>query len=188
MRCACHFFWNETCFLELLDPIKQHLKNHKNTNNLHLDIKYLNKISTITNFLFQYFVRTSPFRSVAYSLRCKTEKFEASLFPRRSRRRCLRTADRRAPVPEAAVVHPKCAKSSSGAHALPSPTKADTPRCSAMSTSYCRRPRPALCTTSRCRLRQHRHCLCRARWHIDRPPHRAHPQRCAGDHSIPYLR
>jgi hypothetical protein len=27
---ACHnFFWNETCFPELLEPIKQHLKNHK---------------------------------------------------------------------------------------------------------------------------------------------------------------
>jgi hypothetical protein len=38
-------------------------------------------------------VRTLPFRSAAYSLRCKTEKFEAILFPRRSRRRCLRTAD-----------------------------------------------------------------------------------------------
>jgi hypothetical protein len=33
---------------------------------------------------------TSPFRSAAYSLRCKTEKFEAILFPRRSRRRCRR--------------------------------------------------------------------------------------------------
>jgi hypothetical protein len=38
-------------------------------------------------------VRTSPFRRASYSLRCKTEKFEAILFPRRSRRRCLRTAD-----------------------------------------------------------------------------------------------
>jgi hypothetical protein len=62
-------------------------------------------------------VRTSPFRSTAYRLRCKTEKFVAILFPRRSRYRCLRTADCRAPVPEAAAVHPKCAKSSSGAHA-----------------------------------------------------------------------
>jgi hypothetical protein len=90
-------------------------------------------------------VRTSPFRSAAYSLHCKTEKFEAILFPRRSRRWCLRTADHRAPVPEAAAVHPKCAKSSSGAHARPSRAKADTPHCSAISTtSYCRRPRPAL--------------------------------------------
>jgi hypothetical protein len=31
-------FWNETCFPDLLDPIKQHLKNHKNTNNSYLDI------------------------------------------------------------------------------------------------------------------------------------------------------
>jgi hypothetical protein len=38
-------------------------------------------------------VRTSPFRSTAYSLRCKTKKFEAILFSRRSHRRCLRTAD-----------------------------------------------------------------------------------------------
>jgi hypothetical protein len=36
---ACHnLFWNKTCFPDLLEPIKQHLKNHKNTNNLHLDI------------------------------------------------------------------------------------------------------------------------------------------------------
>jgi hypothetical protein len=35
----CHnFFGNETCFLDLLEPIKQHLKNHKNMNNLYLDI------------------------------------------------------------------------------------------------------------------------------------------------------
>jgi hypothetical protein len=38
-------------------------------------------------------VWTSPFRNAAYSLRCKTEKLKAFLFPRRSRRRCLRTAD-----------------------------------------------------------------------------------------------
>jgi hypothetical protein len=38
-------------------------------------------------------MRTSPFRSAAYSLRCKTEKFEDIPFPRRSRRWCLRTAD-----------------------------------------------------------------------------------------------
>jgi hypothetical protein len=61
-------------------------------------------------------VRTSPFRNAAYSLRRKIEKFEAIIFPRRSRRRCLRTADRCAPVPEAVAVHPKCAMSSSGAH------------------------------------------------------------------------
>jgi hypothetical protein len=42
-----NFFWNETCFPELLDPIKQHLKNHKNMNNSYLDIQYLNKISTV---------------------------------------------------------------------------------------------------------------------------------------------
>jgi hypothetical protein len=124
-------------------------------------------------------VRSSPFRSAAYSLRCKIEKFEAIIFPHRSRRRCLRTANRRAPVPEAAAVQPKCAKSSSGAHAQLFRAKADTPRCSAISTSYCRRPRPASCTTSRCHRRQHRHCLCRARWCIDRPPHRAHPRRRA---------
>jgi hypothetical protein len=118
-------------------------------------------------------VRTSPFCSTAYSLRCKIEKFEAILFPRRSCRRCLRTADRRAPVPEAAVVHPKCAKSRSGSQARPYRTKADTPRCSSISTSYCHHPRPASCTPSQCHRRRHRHCLCRARWHIDRPPH--HP-------------
>jgi hypothetical protein len=72
-------------------------------------------------------VRTSPFRSAAYSLRCKIEKFEAIFFPRRTRHRCLRTADRRAPMPEAASVHPKCAKSSSGAHTRPSRAKEDTP-------------------------------------------------------------
>jgi hypothetical protein len=33
-----HNFLNETCFPDLLEPIKQHLKNHKNTNNLYLDI------------------------------------------------------------------------------------------------------------------------------------------------------
>jgi hypothetical protein len=55
-------------------------------------------------------MQISPFRSAAYSLRCKTEKFEAILFPRCSRRRCLRTADRRALVSEAAVVHPQIHK------------------------------------------------------------------------------
>jgi hypothetical protein len=75
-------------------------------------------------------------------------------------------------VPEAAAVHPKCAKSSSGAHARPSRAKADIPRCSAISTSYYHRPRPASCTTSWCRRRRYRHRLYRARWHIDRPPHR----------------
>jgi hypothetical protein len=36
---ACHnFFLNATCFPDLLEPIKQHLKNHKNTNNSYLDI------------------------------------------------------------------------------------------------------------------------------------------------------
>jgi hypothetical protein len=133
-------------------------------------------------------MRTSPFRSGAYSLRCKTEKFEAILFPCRSRRRCLRTTHR-APVPEAPAFHPKCAKSSSVAHARPSHAKADTPRCSAISTtSYCRRPRPASCTPSWCRRRRHRHCLYRARWRIDRPPHRGHPRWRAGDHCIPCVR
>jgi hypothetical protein len=130
-------------------------------------------------------VRTSPFRNAAYSLRCKTEKFEAILFLRHSLRRCLRTADRRAPVPEAAAVHPKCAKLRSASYAPPSRAKADTPRCSANSTSYYRRPRPASCTASRCRRRWHRHCLCRARWRIDRPPRRSHCRRRAGDHYIP---
>jgi hypothetical protein len=41
---ACHNFLNETCFPDLLEPIKQHLKNHKNKNNSYLDIQYLNKI------------------------------------------------------------------------------------------------------------------------------------------------
>jgi hypothetical protein len=87
-------------------------------------------------------MRTSPFRSAGYSLRCKTENFKAILFPRRSCRRCLHMVDRRTPVLEAAAVHPKCAKSSSGSHARPCPAKADTPRCLAISMSYCRRPRP----------------------------------------------
>jgi hypothetical protein len=125
-------------------------------------------------------VRTSPVRNAAYNLRCKTEKFEAILFPRCSRCRCLRTADRCSPVLEAVEVHPKCAKSSSGVHARPSHTKADTPRCSAISLSYCRRPRPASCTPSWCHRQRHRHCLYRARWRIDRPSRRAHPRRCAG--------
>jgi hypothetical protein len=59
---ACHnFFWNETCFPDLLEPIKQHLKNHKNTNNSYLDILYLNKISTVTLVCpkFIYFIFTS---------------------------------------------------------------------------------------------------------------------------------
>jgi hypothetical protein len=38
------------------------------------------KSQSTTDFLFKYFVRTSPFRSAAYSLCCKTEKFEAILF------------------------------------------------------------------------------------------------------------
>jgi hypothetical protein len=41
---ARHNFFNETCFPKLLEPIKQHLKNHRNTNNSYLDIQYLNKI------------------------------------------------------------------------------------------------------------------------------------------------
>jgi hypothetical protein len=117
-------------------------------------------------------VRTSPFCSAAYSLRCKVETLEAILFPCRSCHRCLRTDDHRAPVPEAAAVHPKCAKSSSGAHAWPSRAKVDTPRCSAiLTTLYCNRPWPASCTPSWCCRRRHHHCLCRARWCIDRPPH-----------------
>jgi hypothetical protein len=36
------------CFLKILEPIKQHLKIHKNANNLYLDILYLNKITTVT--------------------------------------------------------------------------------------------------------------------------------------------
>jgi hypothetical protein len=35
---------------------------------------------------------------------------------------------------------------------------------------------PASCTASWCRWWRHRHCPCRARWRIDRPPHRAHPR------------
>jgi hypothetical protein len=31
-------FWNETCFPDLLESIKQHLKIHKNMNNSYLDI------------------------------------------------------------------------------------------------------------------------------------------------------
>jgi hypothetical protein len=135
--------------------------------------------------LFQYSMRTSPFRSTTYSLRCKIEKFEAILFPCRSRRHCLCPADRRAPVPEAGAVHPKCNKLSSGAHTWPSRAKADTPRCSAISPSYCRRPRPTSCTPSRCRRPRHLHCLSIARWRIDTPLHHAHPRRHAGDHGIP---
>jgi hypothetical protein len=133
-------------------------------------------------------VRTSPFRSATYSLHCKTEKFKTILFSRRSRRQCLRTADRGVPVLEAATVHPKCTKSSSGAHAWPSRAKANTPRCSAISTSYYRRPRLASCTPSRCHQWRHRHCPSRARRRIDKLPHRAHPQWHAGDHCIPCVR
>jgi hypothetical protein len=60
---ACHnFFWNEGCFPDLLEPIKQHLKNHKNMNNSYLDIQYLNKISTVTLVYpkYIYFVFTPP--------------------------------------------------------------------------------------------------------------------------------
>jgi hypothetical protein len=35
---ARHFFLNETFFPKILEPIKHHLKNHKNTNNSYLDI------------------------------------------------------------------------------------------------------------------------------------------------------
>jgi hypothetical protein len=36
---ASHYFLsNETCFPKILEPIKQHLKNHKNMNNSYLDI------------------------------------------------------------------------------------------------------------------------------------------------------
>jgi hypothetical protein len=36
---ASHYILsNETCFPKILEPIKQHLKNHKNTNHSHLDI------------------------------------------------------------------------------------------------------------------------------------------------------
>jgi hypothetical protein len=97
----------------------------------------------------------------------------------------LCTADRRTPMTEVASVHPKCAKSTNGSHARPSHAKADTPRCLAISTSYCRHPPPTSCTASRCHRRQRCHCLCRARWHIDRLPHRAHPWQRAGDHCIP---
>jgi hypothetical protein len=41
------FFWNETCFPELLEPTKQHIKNHKNMNYSYLEIQYLNKISIV---------------------------------------------------------------------------------------------------------------------------------------------
>jgi hypothetical protein len=74
------------------------------------------------------------------------------------------------------VVHPKCAKSSSGSHMRPSGAKADTRHCSAISTSYYRHLRPSSCTTSRCRQQRHCHCPCRKRWRIDRPLHRAHPR------------
>jgi hypothetical protein len=68
-------------------------------------------------------------------------------------------------------------------HSQPSRAKADTPRCSAISTtSYCRCPRPASCTPLWCRRWWHRHCLCRAIWRIDRPPHRAHPRRLIVSH------
>jgi hypothetical protein len=50
-----------------------------------------------------------------------------------------------------------------------------------------RRPRPASCTASWCPRRWHRYCLYRARWRIDRLPHRAHPRRRAGEHCIPYF-
>jgi hypothetical protein len=37
---ASHYFLsNETCFPKILESIKQHLKNHKNTNILYLDIQ-----------------------------------------------------------------------------------------------------------------------------------------------------
>jgi hypothetical protein len=36
---ASHYFLSdETCFPKLLEPKKQHLKNHKNTNNSYLDL------------------------------------------------------------------------------------------------------------------------------------------------------
>jgi hypothetical protein len=36
---ARHYFLsNETCFPKILEPIKQHLKNHKNMNNSYLEI------------------------------------------------------------------------------------------------------------------------------------------------------
>jgi hypothetical protein len=36
---ASHYFLsNETCFPKKLEPIKQHLKNHKNMKNSYLDI------------------------------------------------------------------------------------------------------------------------------------------------------
>jgi hypothetical protein len=36
---ANHYFLsNEMCFPKILEPIKQHLKNHKNTNNSYLNI------------------------------------------------------------------------------------------------------------------------------------------------------
>jgi hypothetical protein len=72
---------------------------------------YINNLSIIQKLIYywfpiQYSVRTSPFRSAAYSLRCKTKKFEAILFPHRNHCRYLRTANRRTHVPEAAAVHP----------------------------------------------------------------------------------
>jgi hypothetical protein len=33
-----YFLSNETCFPKILEPIKQHLDNHKNMNNSYLDI------------------------------------------------------------------------------------------------------------------------------------------------------
>jgi hypothetical protein len=36
---ANHYFLsNETCFPKILEPIRQHLENHKNTNNSYFDI------------------------------------------------------------------------------------------------------------------------------------------------------
>jgi hypothetical protein len=36
---ASHYFLsNKMCFPKILEPIKQHLKNHKTTNNSYLDI------------------------------------------------------------------------------------------------------------------------------------------------------
>jgi hypothetical protein len=125
---------------------------------------YTDNSSNIQKLIYYWFpipILRSNFTISQRSLQSSLQHIEirSHLYPRRSNRCCLRTADRRAPVPEAAAVHPKCTKLRSGLHARPSRAKADTTRCSAISTLYCLHPRPASCTTSRCRRWRHRHCL-----------------------------
>jgi hypothetical protein len=116
---------------------------------------------------------------ISYRLCCKTEKFEAILYPCCSRRRCLRTADRHAPVPNGLSrgVIARAAFLRQGRHpSLLSHLDVVLPP-----------PVTRLMYASRCRRRRHRHCLCRARWRIDRTPYHAHPRRRAGDHCITYF-